>query len=403
MKQLCLAQVFLTTLILLPGCDQAPVEGQKAARPIPVVTVATPTKQTIEDFAIFTGRAVATEQVEVRARVSGQLLKIHFEQGKDVEKDSPLFSIDPSQFQAEYQASMAAVRQAQAAAERAERDFQRAERLKPSGAVSDTEYDAAVSARAETIALVASAEAKMQLADLNLKYANIQAPISGVIGDRLVTEGNIISGGSANSTLLTTILAVDPITVAYDIDEATIQRVQRLIADGKLKLSRSGELIVQAGLAIDEGQFPLQGIVRFYDNQIDQQTGTLRAKAEFPNPRKETGPRMVAPGMFVRVRVPLGQPFEAILVPDSALGSDQGMKYLLTVDADQTAKRLNVEVGTLVGEMRVIRSVQGPGDPTPRPLGTDEKIIVRGLQRVQPGSKVESKLAEPTSPSLSNE
>jgi membrane fusion protein, multidrug efflux system len=248
-------------------------------------------------------------------------------------------------------------------------------------------------AKQETAAALQVAEAQVKLAQLNHEYTSIASPLSGRVGDRLLSEGNFISGGTSNSPPLATVVAVDPIVVTFEIDESTLQNVQRAANDGRLAVGKVGEIPVSAGLAIDDDQYPLQGLVNFFDNRIDENTGTLRAKAEFSNPIREAGGRLVSPGMFVRIRLALGKPHAATLVPESALGSDQGTRYLFIVDEKNQADRLNVSIGGTFGSMVEIAGVTGMKETQERPLAPDEKIIIRGLQRVRPGMIVDPQRA----------
>jgi RND family efflux transporter MFP subunit len=372
------------------GCRKPAVDAAMAM-PAPQVTVAPPTQQEVTDYVIFTGRAEPREEVEIRSRVSGQLLKVLFEPGTEVAEGTPLFEIDPAPFRAELAMAIAKQSQAQAAADRAVRDFVRSEQLKKNNAGSDAEYDQALSAKEETAAALEFAKSQVSLSQLNLDYTSINAPLAGRIGDRRFSEGNFITGGTSLAPPLASIVALDPISISFEIDEGTLQNVQRAVAEGRIEQGKVGEMRASAGLAIDAGEFPLSGIVNFFDNRIDEKTGTLRAKADFDNPLREKGGRLISPGMFVRIRLPLGKPHAAMLIPESAIGSDQGMQYLMIVDSEKKAQRLNVKLGATFGLLKVVESVLGPSDPTPRSLTADDRVIVRGLQRVRPGIVVDAK------------
>lgn len=373
--------------IFISGCSEKAISSSELPPPQVTVDVATP--QDVTDYLLFTGRAEPKEEVEVRSRVSGQLLKITFEPGTEITEGTALFEIDPAPFLAEVAMAEAKQTQAQAAADRATRDFARIEQLKKSNASSDAEFDQALSAKQETAAALQVADAQVKLAQLNRDYTQIASPISGRVGDRLLSEGNYISGGTSNSPALVTVVMLDPIVVTFEIDESTLQQLQRATNDGLIVVSKVGEIPVSAGLAIDGGEYPLQGFVNFFDNRIDQNTGTLRVKAEFPNPLRDAGGRLVAPGMFLRVRLAIGKPHRAMLVPESALGSDQGTRYLMTVDEKNQADRLNVSLGGTFGSMVEIKGAARVKETSERPLAEDERIIVRGLQRVRPGMVVD--------------
>src|SRR5581483_9842332 len=173
-------------------------------------------------------------------------------------------------------------------------------------------------------AKIDEAKAAVKTAELNLGYCTIDAPITGVVGDRMVTEGNLITGGVGNTTLLTTIVAVEKMDVAFDVDEHTLQRIQLAVREGKIKAPAPGEIPAEAGLAVHGAGYPLKGKINFEDNRVDPKTGTIRMKARFDNPKPATGERLLAAGMYARIRVPIGEPVRATLVPEAALGSDQG-------------------------------------------------------------------------------
>jgi RND family efflux transporter MFP subunit len=239
---------------------------------------------------------------------------------------------------------------------------------------------------------VLAAKAKVSGEKLNLEWSKIYAPIGGTIGDRLVDVGNLVTGGQASTTLLTTIVAVDPMDVSFDLDENTLQRLEQAVRDGRIKVD-AGNIPVEMGLPIHNSGYPLKGNIKFFNNQVDPKTGTIRVKAEFPNPKPPVGNRVLVPGMFVRLRVPIGDPRKELLVPESALGTDQGRRFLYTVNDKNVAIRLEATIGALQDGLRVIQDVQVPGDPKPRALRPDERVIVNGLLRVRAGITVDPKTA----------
>jgi RND family efflux transporter MFP subunit len=335
---------------------------------------------------------VPLEQVELRARVSGYLKKILFQPGAEVKKGDLLFEIDPRPYKAALDQAEAAVKQTEARVKRLNSEFARAESLLSKKAISREEYDKIAGDLAETVAMVESAKASVESAQLDYQFTKITAPISGQIGDRLVDVGNLVVGGQGNTTHLTSIVAMDPMYVAVDIDENTMQRVQQAVRDGRIVLkSKDKEIPIEMGLPINKSAYPFKGAIDFFNNRIDPKTGTIKMKAVFPNPKPEVGSRILTPGMFVRVRIPLGEPKKSLMVPESALGTDQGSRFLYVVNDKNQAVRLEATVGVLIDGLRVIEQVQGANDTKARDLRPDERVIVKGLQRVRPGMTVDPK------------
>jgi RND family efflux transporter MFP subunit len=369
------------------GCG--PAAPPQATVLVPEVTVATPETAQLREYLFFTGRAVPAERVEIRARVSGHLTKVHFEPGREVAAGDLLAEIDQRPFQADLDRAKAQLAEAQARATRTEGTLQRLTAGREKGAVSEEEFQRALGERNEAAASVELARAAESLATLNLEYSTIKSPLSGVAGDRQVDAGNLISGGVQGASLLTTVVAVDPIMVAFEMDEITLQKLQEAIRTGRLKLQPGGLAVpLHIGLPIHNGDYPLEGLLKFVNNTIDPKTGTVLMKAECRNPKPEGGARLLTPGMFTRVRIPVGEAYEAMLVPESALGSDQGTRYLFVVSADGRAQRLNVEPGLQRGDKREVRAVWQPGKSERRTLTSADRVIVRGLQRVRSGVEV---------------
>jgi len=394
-RSLCLAIFGCVAFGSLIGCGAS--DAVAPAPVIPEVTVATPVSRDLVDFEKFTGRVDAKEKIEVRARVSGYLVKVHFQPGAEVAKDDLLVEIDPVPFETDLNRTTAAVAQAQAKLTRLDSTFKRIEAARAKGASSEEELQTAAGETAEAAAALDIAKANQKTAEINLGYCQLKAPIAGKIGDRLMDEGNFVTGGPSgafNSTLLSTIVAVDPISVVFDMDENTLLRLQQAIRDGKLESPEENVIPVEVGLPIHKQEYPLKGTVQFINNQVDSKTGTILIKAEVPNPKPDKGARVLTPGMFARVRIPLGRPRTALMVPESALGSDQGSRYLFVVNGEKKAVRLSAEVGLLDGDMREIVSVKASGDAQSRPLNADEQVIVLGIQRVRSGIEVDPKTAE---------
>jgi RND family efflux transporter MFP subunit len=361
--------------------------------PAPMVTVAPPVAKTVTRYEYFTGRAESPEKVEVRARVSGYLVKIYFQPGAEVKKGDPLFDIDPDIYQTELAMVEAEVIGAEARVARLTSEFKRLERLVKTAAATQEEFDKTAGDKLEAEAAIKGLKAKVAAAKLNLSYTKITAPISGLVGDHLVTEGNLIAGGQGTTTLLTTIVSVDPMDVSFDGDENTLQRLRQAMRDDTIKMAKPGEIPVDMGLAVHGAGYPLHGTVNFTNNQVDAKTGTIRVKARFANPKPAVGERLITTGMYARVRLPIGEPVPAMLVPDAAIGSDQGSKFLYVVGSDNKAVRLEATLGGQADGGRVVESVRAVGDEKPRALRPDERVIVSGLQRVRPGLTVDPKPA----------
>ncbi|MFM7058408.1 MAG: efflux RND transporter periplasmic adaptor subunit [Planctomycetota bacterium] len=369
------------------GCG--PAAAPPAAAVIPEVTVASPATAQLREYLFFTGRAVPAERVEIRARVSGHLTKVLFQPGREVAAGDLLAEIDPRPFQADLDRAKSQLAEAQARAARTDGTFQRLAAAREKGAASEEEFQRALGDRNEAAAAVELARAAESLATLNLEYSTIRSPLAGVAGDRQVDAGNLISGGVQGASLLTTVVAVDPILVAFEMDELTLQKLQESIRAGRLTLQPGGLAVpVQIGLPIHNGDYPLEGLLKFVNNTVDPKTGTILMKAECPNPKPEAGARQLTPGMFVRIRIAVGEAYDAMLIPESALGSDQGTRYLFVVGEDGKVSRLNVEPGLQRGEQREIRAVWQPGKSDRRALTSADRVIVRGLQRVRSGVEV---------------
>lgn len=379
-------------IAIAAGCE-SDTPAAKTEMPAPMVTVASPTPQTVQKFEYFTGRVEAPESVEIRAQVSGYLIKVLFKPGSVVQQGEPLFEIDPAPFAVELEKAEASLALSEARDKQAAAELSRQEELRKSGAGSPTEYDQAVANKLETAAMIKSSNAQIAGAKLNLEYTKITAPITGQIGDRLVTVGNLVAGGAGTTTLLTTIVSIDPMFIAFDVDELTIQRLRAAEQSGELKVIDRGAFMVNIGLSVHGTDYPLDGQINFANNQFDPKTGTVRVKAAVANPEPKLGLRQLVPGMFARVRVPIGEPTEAMMVPESAILSDQGRRYIFVVGAENKAQRLDLEPGVRVNGMLAVKRVREPGQSEPRPLRADEKIIVTGVQRVRPGMIVDPKPA----------
>ena len=367
----CAAMTLATVLaILVASCGDAP---KPAGPPAASVTATEPTKRTVSDFDEYVGRFAAVSLVEMRARVSGYLDGVHFKDGQLVKQGDLLFSIDKRPFQNAVAQARATLTQAQSNLSFTEADFTRGQQLVKEKTITEQTFEQRSQAYRNAQASVSGAEAAVRSAELDLEFTELRAPISGRIGDRRVAPGNLVTGGvSGNTTLLATIVTSDPIQFEFTFDEASYLRYERIAKTGKDVASRGAGVNVSLKL-IDENDFVHAGQMDFVDNVIDRSTGTIRGRAAFANPDG-----VFTPGMFARVRVPASPPYEALLVPDAAIGSEQVRKFVLVVGADNKAQMKYVTLGQLVDNLRVIKEGLAPAD----------RIIVNGMARVRPGQPV---------------
>ncbi len=371
----------LVPILLSSGCIRpaAPVVQTPPAQ----VIVALPVVKDVTDYEDFTGRTVASKSVDIKSRVTGHLIALHFKDGADVKEGSPLFDIDPKTYKAEYDRAQAAVIQAETKVTRLERDFKRVDDLKMKNSVSPEEYDRVVGDRAEAIAAVDVAKRQATAAKNFVDYTEIKSPIAGRIGKRMIDPGNLVK---ADETLLTTIVASDPMYADFDIDDRTVLRVRRLIEIGAVTSARDAKTPVRVGLPDEEG-FSTDGVITFVDNQLNPGTGTIRLRAEMKNPAG-----LLSPGMFIRVRVPIGTAKREILVPEVAIGTDQGLKYVYVVNDNDEVESRRVELGLPQENLRVVRPVAGEAKSG---VKETDRVIVKGLQRVREKAKVAPKTEAP--------
>src|SRR5438132_933855 len=361
----------------LAGCATAPSEAPEAA-PTPV-TVSRPVQRDVTDYADFTGRTAAVDSVEVRARVWGYLDKVNFKEGALVKAGDVLFEIDPLVYRAALAQAEGNLASMEARVERLDADLARARRALDLRAIAPEEYDKVTFDRGEAVASRQALKAAVARAKLDLGYTKITAPISGRVSRYVVTVGNLVqSGDQGGGTLLTTVVSVDPMYAYFDVDEHTALRVRRLVREGKSDSPRDGGYPVSLGLANEAGH-PHRGTINFADNQVNPKTGTIRLRGVFPN--KE---QVLLPGLFARVRVPIGRPHRALLVSERALDTDQGQKIIYVVNEQSEVVSRPVRLGALHDGLREITDGLKPG----------EQVIVNGLQLVRPGITVEPKLVD---------
>ncbi len=359
-----IAGIFAALLIAV-----GPAHAQQGPMP---VTVAKPLVKNIVDWDEYTGRFEAVERVDVRARVSGFLESVHFREGQMVEKGQVLFIIDPRPFQAELDAAKAAVEGAETAFNLAVTELKRAESLISRNNIARETVDQRRAARETARAEILSAKARVRSAELNLEFTQVRAPFKGRISDARVDVGNLVEGGTAQSTLLTTLLSTDPILFTFTASEAEFLKYTRLDLSGQRQSSRETQNPVYVRLA-DETDWKRRGEMFFVDNEISPETGTMRGKAIFDNPDD-----ILTPGIFGRLRLIGSAPYDAILIPDDAVISDQSRKMVLVLGEDATVIAKPVTLGPRHNGLRVVRSG----------LDADETVIMRGVQRARPGGKV---------------
>ena len=343
------------------------------AMPPPAVTVAHPLERDVIEWAEYTGQFEAVEYVELRARVSGYLTEIHFKDGQTIAKGDLLFVIDPRPFEADLAQAQANLERDKAQLLRANQDLKRYAELSKRDFATHQQYDNARAAADGAAATVKADEAALDQARLNLEFTHITAPVSGRIGSHQVSVGNLVVGGATNTTtLLTTIVSLDPIHFVFDVSEADQLAYKRGVAAGKLPSARDSVVPIQ-GRLVDEKSWSHNGQIDFVDNQLNRGAGTLRLRAVFPN-----ADLMLTPGQFAQARVPASEPHIALLVPDSAIVTDQSRKLLMVVTDSGTVEPRLVTLGPTADGLRIVRGG----------VSATDSIIIDGLMRVRPGAKV---------------
>lgn len=341
------------------------------------VSAARPVEREVIDFADFTGRTEAELSLDVRARVTGYLVQSPFKEGSEVKEGDLLFEIDPRPYQAQLDQADAELklREAEYKFSQAENRRVNETNKKLPGTFTAAEVEAKQANEDEALAAVNAAKAQVESARLNVEFTKVTTPINGQVNRFNVTIGNLIN---QDQTVLTTVVSQDPMYVYFDMDEPTMLRVVRRLMSAPADPLGNQKFPVKMGLADEEG-FPHDGFVNFANNVVSSGTGTIALRGVFENPPGTSGRRLLRPGMFVRIRLPLGQPHSALLVTEKALATDQGQKYLLTVDDKDVVQYRKVTTGPLQDDgLRVIETGLKPG----------ERVIVSGLQLARPGMKV---------------
>ncbi len=356
---------------LLAGCGESP-QPTRAAPPPPSVTVAKPVARTIVDQDEYVGRFLAVDAVEIRARVSGYLESVHFTDGQVVKKGDLLFTIDRRPYQTTLDQIRANLAQARANLAFTEADLARAQQLQT--------FDQRTQSKRVAEASVAANEAMVRQAELDFSFTELRAPVDGRIGDRRVSPGNLVTGGTGgNTTLLATIMSIDPIRFEFTFDEASYLRYERFAKAGNDAAAPVVATPVRLRL-IGERGFDHAGQIDFIDNAISQSSGTIRGRAVFENHAA-----LFTPGMFGRVQVPGSLPYQALLIPDVAIGTEQARKFVYAVDAEDIARQKYVTLGQIQDGLRVIKDG----------LAAEDRVIVNGLTMVRPGTKVAPQEAPP--------
>ena len=368
------------TVLTLSGCSSdAAAEHAAAPPPAPQVTVARVISRTVTDSETFSGRFSAVDHVDVRPRVSGYISSVNFVDGTVVHKGQVLFVIDPRPYQADYQRAEADLDQARAQAALAKAEQTRAVKLLAAHAISKDEFDTRTANARQSAGNVEAAKAAVDSAALNLTFTRITAPITGRVSRAIVTAGNLVTNGQ---TLLTTVVSLNPIYVEFNADEQaylTFEKYAGINARKDARTSAGPDALgnsVYVGLA-DENGYPHEGRLVFMDNSLDSQTGTIYARALLTNADGH-----FVPGLFARVKLIGNDHYPAVLINDSAIGTDQTMRYVLLLGADNKVEYRPVELGPVVDGLRVVRSGLKPGDT----------IVVNGLMRVRPGMQVSPQL-----------
>ncbi|WP_338632981.1 efflux RND transporter periplasmic adaptor subunit [Afipia carboxidovorans] len=358
--------------VLAVGLASCGPSEQKQAAPLPAVSVSTPVKRMVTDWDEFSGRFDAVQQVQVRARVTGFVTSVEFKDGAIVKAGDLLYVIDPRQYQAVAEQAEGQLQDAKARVVLAKRELERASSLIRTDAVSQSVVDQRTQQLQTAEAAVLQAEGALKRAQLDVEFSQVRAPISGRISRHLVTVGNLVQGSESGATLLTSIVSMDPIHIYFDMDERVYQRNSRLWFEGKRPSSRDTPNPVQV-LLTGETKPSHEGKMDFLDNRLDAGTGTLRGRALVDNHDLS-----ILPGQFARIRVIGSAPYEALLVPDAAVATDQSRKIVFVVKPDDSVEAREVTLGPLDDGLRVIRTG----------LKADDRVVVEGLQRVRVGAKV---------------
>jgi membrane fusion protein, multidrug efflux system len=411
----------LISILTAAGCKEQ-AGDRDAGEQLTKVRVEQPKVAQVIDYDYFTGRTAAPYSLDVRAKVNGYLVRWNFEDksdkqptkdfnfivGQEVNRDQVLFKIDPRPYQAVYDQAIAQINLAKAQLTLAKADYARALNVaKTPGAISQQDVDKYYAAQGKAEAEVAAQVANAESARLNLEYTDVKSDILGIVGRNLLSVGNLVEA----NTLLTTVVSQDPMYAYFDIDEMTLEDVANMMRSGKLPMVRNGKPTAADKYPVDLGltdgdDYPFTAYVDFVNNQIDPTTGTLEVRATIDNPMPPKGPRMFVPGMFLRVRLPIGNAHPALVVPQAAIQTDQTQKYVFVVNSDNIVEKRVVKAGAeqpggmqVVIPEKIVHEKEGnrlanDGEQGEDSLTASDRVIIGGLQFIRPGMKVEIRQPE---------
>jgi multidrug efflux system membrane fusion protein len=378
---------FLFFCVILPaalsGCSDGPSEV--APPQAPVVPISQIVQREVTDYVDFTGRTDAIDTVNIVPRVTGYLVKMPFKEGSLVKKDELLFEVDPRPYKAQLDQAQGQVKLYQAQLKLAKATLERDLAIAQTpGAVSPQQLDQDRASVEQAEASVEAAKASVEVFKLNLSFCSVTSPIDGMVARYYLTLGNLVN---QDQTLLTTVVSLDPMYAYFDMDEGTLVQIRQAISEGKIKAHEKGDMPVFMGLQGEPG-YPHKGTINFTNNQVNPATGSIAVRGVFPNPVLKDSVRLLSPGMFVRVHLPMGEPHPGLLVVDRAIASDQGLKYVYVIDAQNKATYRRVTTGALESDgLRVISDGLKPG----------EWIAVGSLQQIRPNMQVQmEKMPMPT-------
>ncbi len=379
-RHLLLAALLGMLVAAVAGC-QRQAAAVTAEEPM-VIPVSIPVEREVTDYVDFTGRTDAVNSVDIRPRVTGYLIKAPFKEGSEVKEGDLLYEIDPRPYQALVDFSIGQVAADKAKVKLAKANNARAKAIaeKSPNAITPQDLDSYQAAEDEAIASLKTSEGTLDTNELNLTFTKVLSPIDGQVSRYYLTVGNLVT---QDTTVLTMVVSLDPIYAYFDIDEPTLLRIKTLINQGKIKPARErGDIPVFAALQGETG-FPHKGSINFINNRVDPTTGTLTLRGTFDNPLPEHGVRIFAPGNFVKIHLPLGEPRKTLLVIDKAIGTDQGLKFVYVVDEHDQVQYHRVQIGALQEDgLRVVENGLKP----------DDRVVVSGLQMVRPRMTVKPEL-----------
>jgi multidrug efflux system membrane fusion protein len=372
----------LLVVSVMAACSEQPEQNSAgAAPPLPSVSVAPVIYERLTEWDEFVGRLESPENVTLRPRVSGYIDQVMFQEGARVNEGQTLFVIDQRPFKAEVKRLKAELDDAKSQSQFAQSEFQRAEQLIAQNAVSKEEFDSRYTQLQSNLARINGIEAALELAELDLSYTKVTAPIDGRASRAIVTKGNFVTAGQ---TTLTTIMSTDKMYAYFDADEQTYLKYAQLLRQAGSNIDSANTTPVQMAL-INEEDFPHKGHIDFIDNQVNPETGTIRARAVFDNAKGE-----LLPGLFSRVRLVGSATYDGILIDDRAIGTDLSNKFVLVLDDNNVVQYRSITLGEKINGLRIVKSGLNQGD----------KIVVNGLQRVRPGTPVNAEIVEMAPPSV---